>query len=96
MADDHKAKIEQDSTRIVKWLAEHRAEFEQNGVDEASIGGSVGLTEEEVTRAVDYLENHEEVVRWPQALTTPPRFLLKPGRGWPEIADRAVGEGQRN
>lgn len=96
MADDHKAKIEQDSTRIVNWLAEHRADFEQNGVDEAAICGSVGLTEDEVRRAVDYLENHEEVVRWPQALTTPPRFLLKPGRGWPEIADRAVGEGQRN
>lgn len=94
MADDHKAKIEQDSTRIVNWLAEHRAEFEQNGVDEAGIGSSVGLTEDEVRRAVDYLENHEEVVRWPQALTTPPRFLLKPGRGWPEIADRAAGEGQ--
>jgi len=90
MTDKHKAKIQQDATRLVNWLTEHRAEFEQNGVDEASLRSSVGLSEDEVREAVDYLENHEDVVRRPQALTTPPRFLLTPGRGWPVIAKGEV------
>ncbi|HVF92270.1 MAG TPA: hypothetical protein VNH22_19550 [Blastocatellia bacterium] len=86
MTDKHKAKIQQDATRLIDWLKEHREEFEQNGVDEASLRSSVGLSEDEIREAVDYLENHEDVVRRPQALTTPPRFLLTPGRGWPDIA----------
>jgi hypothetical protein len=94
MADDHRAKIERDATRLVNWLTERRAEFEQNGVDEAGLASSIGMAEDELREAVDYLENHEEVVRWPQALSTPPRFLLKPGRGWPEVISRAIGEGQ--
>ena len=94
MADDHKTKVEQDADRILNWLTQHQGEFEQNGVEEATLAGSVGLTEEEVTRAVDHLESHEEVVRMPQGLTTPPQFLLKPGRGWPERLKSAAGEGQ--
>jgi hypothetical protein len=82
MGDDQKAKIEQDANRIVDWLTQQQEEFEQNGIKEASLAGSVGLGEDEVMRAVDYLENHEEVVRMPQGLTTPPGFVLKPGRAW--------------
>jgi len=44
----------------------------------------------ELEAAVDYLENHEEVVRWPLALTSPPQFLLKPGRIWPETRDKLL------
>lgn len=93
MADGHKAKVEQDANRIVNWLTQHQEEFEQNGVDEESLAGSVGLAEDEVRRAVDHLENHDEVVRLPHALTSPPRFLLKPGRGWRDRVKRVAGEG---
>jgi hypothetical protein len=92
MADDHKAKVQQDATCIVNWLTKHRAEFERDGIEESTLASSVAMTEDEAREAVDYLENHEEVVRWPQALTTPPQFLLKPGRGWPERLKSAVGE----
>jgi hypothetical protein len=94
MADDHKAKVEQDANRILNWLTQHQEEFEQNGVEEASLAASVGLSEDEVRSAVDHLENHEEVVRLPQGLTPPPRFVLKPGRGWPERVKSASAEGQ--
>ncbi len=92
MADTDRAK--EDASRIASWLSQHREEFERQGVDEASLVSSVGLTEEEVRRAVDYLENHEEVMRVPQALTIPPRFVLKPGRGWPDRLRRSSGEAQ--
>lgn len=89
MANDHKAKVEQDASRIVTYLLEHRAEFEQDGVDETVLLSDVGLSEDEIREAVDRLENREDIVRWPQALTTPPRFMLKPGRGWRLILEKS-------
>jgi hypothetical protein len=94
MADDHRNRVEQDANRIISWLVEHRSEFEQNGVDEATLASSVGLSEDEARRAVDYLESHEDVARLPQSLTTPPRFVLKPARGWHDILKRSAAEGQ--
>jgi hypothetical protein len=88
MTRDQKSKVEQDAARIVDWLVSHRAEFEQGGIEESELPGSVGLSEDEVRPAIDQLESHEEVVRWPQALTSPPRFLLKPGRGWPDLLNK--------
>lgn len=85
MANQDKVKTEQDATRIIHWLTEQRATFEHEGIDEATLAGSVGLAEEEVTRAVDHLENHETVVRFPHASATPPKVILKPGRGWIEV-----------
>jgi hypothetical protein len=78
----------QNVDRIVGWLIEHRAEFEQEGVDEHGLTGSIGMSEAEVTAAVDYLENHEDVVRWPKSIDTGPRFVLKPGRGWPQLLEK--------
>ncbi len=94
MANSDKVKIEQNATRIIRWLAEHRAELEQNGIAEATLAGSVGLAEREVTQAVDYLENHEAVVRFPHASTTPPSMLLKPGRGLADLLEKEA-EGQQ-
>lgn len=88
MANSDKLKIEQNATRITDWLAEHRAEFEQQGIVEATIAGAVGLADSEVTEAVDHLENHEAVVRFPHASTTPPSIVLKPGRGWHDLLER--------
>lgn len=91
MANRHKAKVEQDVTRVVHRLMEQSAEFEQQGIDETSLASVVGLTEGEVQEAVDYLENHEDVVRWPQPGR---RFVLKPGRGWADLVKKQVGAGQ--
>ena len=91
MADDHKTDVHENAARIIEWLLEHRTEFEQPGVEESSLAGAVGLSEEEVREAIDHLENHEDVARLPEALSNPPRFLLKPARGWPEIVERPVG-----
>ena len=36
MPDRNKAKIEQDANRVVNWLADNRAEFEERGINEDS------------------------------------------------------------
>ena len=101
MADRQKARIEQHADSITRWLAENRADFEEQGISEDSLTNVPDMGGiEEVRAAVDHLENHEVVVRWPQALATPPRFLIKPGRMWPETRDRllegrAAGSGAR-
>jgi len=89
MAADHKHHIQQLAERVTGWLREHRAEFEGEGVNEDGIAGSLGIGEGEAAEVIDYLENHEEVVRYPQGDTAPSRFLLKPGRNWPPTAASA-------
>jgi len=91
MASDHKTPVEENAARIVDWLLEHRSEFEQDGVEESNLARAVGLSDDDATRALDHLESHEDVARFPEALSNPPRFLLKPARGWHEIV-----EGQAN
>ena len=89
MADKNKAKAEQNAQRIAQWLMDNSAEFEQQGINESRVAAAVGLSEIEAQEAIDQLENREDVVRMPQALT-PPQFLLKPARGWPEIKTKAM------
>jgi len=83
MAGDHKHQVKQLADRVTDWLLEHRAEFEGDGVNDDSLAGSLGIDENEAAEVIDYLENHEEVVRYPQGDTAPSRFVLKPGRNWP-------------
>lgn len=83
MADKHKTQVQQNAFRVAQWLSENGAEFEQ-GINEDSVATAVGLTALDAEQAVDYLENREEVVRMPKAMT-PPQFALKPGRGWPDV-----------
>ena len=87
MADEHRPKHDEKSERILAWLYAHRAEFEQAGVSEQSLASAVGLSGPEATEAVDRLEAREAVVRLPQHDSTPPGFLLQPGRGWADICD---------
>jgi hypothetical protein len=92
MPDRKKAKIEQDANRVVSWLADNRAEFEEQGINEDSLAGSVEVGGVDQFRAaIDRLENREVVVRRPVALTSPLRFLLTPGRVWPSVRDRLTG-----
>jgi hypothetical protein len=88
MAHDHRTDVHANAARIIEWLMEHRTEFEQAGVEESTLAGSVGLSEDEIREAIDHLESHEDLARFPEALSNPPRFILKPARGWPEIVDR--------
>ena len=85
----HDKDVDQNAAQIVEWLLQNRSEFEQNGIEESSISVTVGLSEAEVTRAIDQLENREDVARLPETLSNPPKFLLKPARGWPEIIKSA-------
>ena len=94
MAGDHKTEVHENAARIIEWLLEHRTEFEQSGVDESGLGKAVGLSEDEIREAIDHLEGHEDVARLPERLSNPPRFILKPARGWYEIAERPRGERQ--
>ena len=91
MADEHKAGTDPKSQRVAQWLVENRAEFEGQGIGEDKLAPALGMTSTELIEAIDHLEAREEVVRMPQALTTPPQFLLKPGRGWPEARDGMLG-----
>ena len=92
MAEDHRIRVQENAARIIGWLLEHRAEFEKDGVEESTLTGSVGLSEDEVRDAIDHLESHEDVARVPEAAGNQPRFLLKPARGWQEIAQSAGEE----
>jgi hypothetical protein len=89
MPDRKKAKIEEDANRVVNWLAVNRAEFEGRGINEDSLAGAVEIGGvDQVRAAIDRLENKEIVVRRPVALTSPPKFLLTPGRTWPAVRDK--------
>jgi len=90
MADKNKSQVEQNAVRVAQWLAGN-AEFEQQGVNEDEVPTAVGLADKDATEAIDHLENREEVVRMPKALT-PPQFLLKPGRAWSEVRDQVIGK----
>jgi hypothetical protein len=91
MPDRNKAKIEQDANRVVSWLANNRAEFEERGINEDSLAGAVEIGGvDQVRAAIDRLENREVVVRRTLALTSPPKFLLTPGRTWPAVRDKQV------
>lgn len=92
MAHDHKTAVHENAARIIEWLLEHRTEFEQGGVEESSLAVALGLSEDEAREAIDHLESHEDVARLPEALSNPPRFLLKPARGWHEISERQQAE----
>jgi hypothetical protein len=92
MPDRNKAKLEQDANRVVSWLANNRAEFEERGINEDSLAGAVELGGvDQIRAAIDRLENREVVVRRPLALTSPPKFLLTPGRTWPAVRDKLSG-----
>ena len=98
MPEHHKG-LGEDATRIVNWLVDNREQFEQQGISEDSLRSQAGLTSEAAQTAIDQLENREVVVRDPEALTRPPRFVIKAGRSWPETRDglleaRAAGGGK--
>lgn len=92
MPDRNKEKIEQNANRVVTWLADNRAEFEEQGIKEDSLAGVVEIGGvDQVRAAIDRLENKEIVVRRPVALTSPPQFLLTPGRTWSAVRDKLAG-----
>lgn len=91
MADTRKSRAEEAARRAAEWLAGNEESFSREGVSEESLAAALGLSGAEVTEAVDYLENREEVVRFPHPLATPPRVDLKPGRGWPALRDEIRG-----
>lgn len=84
MADDRKSMAEHNARRVAEWLTSGGIAFEQQGIPESQLGSAVGLSEKELTEAVGYLENREEVVRFSNS-------LLKPGRGWPELKASIAG-----
>lgn len=90
MADEHRTKIDPKAERIARWLLENRTEFEGQGIGEDKLAPALGMTAEEITEAIDHLEAREELVRMPQGLTSPPHFLLKPARGWPDVRDELL------
>jgi hypothetical protein len=92
MVDEHRTKIDPKAERVAQWLAENRTEFEGKGIGEDKLAAALGMTAEEIMEAIDHLEAREEVVRMPQALTSPPHFLLKPARGWPDMRDEILGK----
>jgi hypothetical protein len=93
MADPDKSKTEQAAKPVAEWLARSEERFRQGSVNDDDLADALGLSAEEVTEGVDYLENREEVVRFPHPMKTPPRVKLKPGRGWQELRDEIAGEG---
>ena len=88
MAENHKTSVHENANRMVEWLLEHQTEFEQHGVEESSLAGSIGLSEDAAREAIDYLESHEDVARVPEAMNDRPRFILKPARGWQDIVQK--------
>src|SRR5215813_13193482 len=92
MADRRKAKTEQDANRVVSWLADNRAEFEERGINENSLAGAVEIGgADHVRAAIDRLENREVVLRSPVSWATPPQFQLILGRTRPAVRDKLAG-----
>lgn len=92
MASRRKAEIEGYADRITNWLVDNRAEFESKGISEDSLIAAVGISVvDDAKLAIDHLENHEVVVRDPEALTRPPRFVVRTGRNWISTRDKLVG-----
>jgi DNA-binding GntR family transcriptional regulator len=85
MTDEHRPTHDEKSDRILAWLYEHRGEFEGEGVSEQSLASAVGLSEPDVTEAVDRLESREAVARVPRH-GAPGSFVLQPARGWADIS----------
>jgi len=96
MAAEHKTAVDPKVERVTQWLAQNRTEFEEQGIGEDQVATALAMSTDEIREAIDHLEAREEVVRMPHGLTSPPRFLLKPGRGWPdvreEILDKAANQ----
>ncbi|HEX8161496.1 MAG TPA: hypothetical protein VF538_06465 [Pyrinomonadaceae bacterium] len=90
MNDGHRPKHDEKSERVLRLLYERRGEFEGAGVAESSLAAAVGLSDEEVTEAVDHLENREAVARIPQHGAG---FLLQPARGWADVCEE-LGRGR--
>ena len=93
MTDAHKSQVDHNAQRIIEWLVENRTTFEEQGVSQEALTSAVGMSDADITEAIDHMENREEVVRMPQGMTIPPHFLLKPGRGWLDIKDKIAGKG---
>jgi len=91
MADADKAQAKRAARRVAEWLAQNEESFKQGGLNEGDLAGTLGLSAEEVTEGVDYLENREEVVRFLHPSETPPRVELKPGRGWAQLRGELLG-----
>jgi hypothetical protein len=91
MADEHKARRDPKADQVTQWLAENRQEFEGHGIAEDKLAQALNMTSEEITETIDHLEAREELVRIPRGVSTPPQFLLKPGRGWAEVRDEIGG-----
>ena len=87
MADEHKTRHDPKSERVTQWLVENQQEFQDQGIAEDKLANALSMTSEEITETIDHLEAREELVRIPQGVSTPPHFLLKPGRGWAEVRD---------
>ena len=85
MTEEHRPKHDERAERVLRWLSEHRAEFEGAGVAESALASAVGLSQDEVTAAVDRLESREALARIPQHEATQPGFLLQPARGWADV-----------
>ncbi|MFL6229116.1 MAG: cell division protein ZapA [Pyrinomonadaceae bacterium] len=92
MTDQNRHRHDEKAERILRWLQEHRDEFESSGVSENSLAAAVGLSQDEVTEAVDHLENREAVARLPQHGAGAQGFLLEPARGWADICEE-LGSG---
>lgn len=89
MSHERKSKAEQNAQSVAQWLLGNADEFEQQGVSESALAAAVSLPGDDLREALDYLENREDVVRFPKPLATPPQSILKPGRGWREIKAEA-------
>jgi hypothetical protein len=90
MADGHGHRRDENSDRVLRWLYEHRAEFEGDGISERSLASAVGLSERDATEAVDRLENREALARVPRH-DEPGAFTLQPARGWADVRDELGG-----
>lgn len=88
----HHHKVDENTSRIIDWLKAHSAKFEQGEIEENHLADSVGLTKAEVMQSIDRLENREAVVRFPHPSSSPPQTMVKPGRGWQDLVEKAPGQ----
>jgi hypothetical protein len=87
MTEANRHRRDEKAEKVLRWLYGRRAEFEGAGVAEGEVASAVGLSAEEATRAVDWLENREAVARIPHHEGDHLGFVLQPARGWADVCE---------
>ena len=87
MNRQHVSRLDANSQRLAEWLLQRGSELEREGLSEAGLASTLGMSEAELNAALDRLEAREFIVRMPHPSSGTMQMMLKAGRAWPEMRE---------